>query len=200
MARKKAASLDEARKDIAKTFKRGARTNTKKVVSLSSLSEVELATKREAACFLKAAGYSHSYIAEALDTTKGAIKGWFAEEAMVQRVAKIRTDFLDGAVKYLRTYAIELIEMLVTIARTTDDEKIAMQAITEALDRMGLTKVNKSESAAVVTRKDELSVTDRTGLLERARNAPPEVQQQLAQQVEDLVALASEHAEPEEEA
>lgn len=195
MARKTSGTLEEQRAKIKKEYRRGGRS--KKIVSEDSLTAVELAVKKEAACFLKAGGFSHSYIGDALGFSKGVIKDWFEHDAkMHERVAKIQLDHIDGAITLLRTYAVELVEMLVEIARTTSDEKIALQAITEGLDRMGLSKVNKSESAAVNTNKTEVDITDGTGLLASLKDAPPAIQQKAAEQMQDLMdtmALAAEH-------
>lgn len=192
MPRKTAGTLQEQRDKIKKQYRRGRKVR-KEVIAFDSLTEVEQATKREAACFLKAADYSYTYIGEALGTTRGTVKSWFEDSKMRERVAEIQNDFVDGAVKLLRTYAVELIEMLVEIARTSHDDKIAIQAITEALDRMGLSKVNKSQSAVVQTSRTELDIIDKTGLMEAMKDAPPEVQQEMARKLEEAMALAAEH-------
>lgn len=190
---RKRGTLDEQRNDIKRAYKHGPRAR-KEIVNFDNLSEVEKATKLEAACFLKAASYSYTYIGEALGTTRGAVKGWFQDNPkMAERVAEIQADFLNGAIKLLRTYAVELVEMLVNIARTSDDDKIRIQAITEALDRMGLAKVNKSESVSKITEGQEINIVDRTGLVDALKEAPPEVQQQAAQHMEALLALSAEH-------
>jgi hypothetical protein len=191
VARKTASSLEGQRREIKKRYKtHGARAD-KRIVGEDALSVVELATKKEAACFLKAADYPYNYIGEALHVTRGTVRRWFEDDAMRVRVAEIQQNFVDGAVKLLKTYALELVEMLVEIARSDVDPKVRIQAITEALDRMGLAKVNKSESA--VTNKNEVEFTDKTGFLEQMREAPPEAQQAMASKLEELHALASEH-------
>ena len=195
MARKQMASLEEHRAEIKKKYRRGKKSNGTTARAIDSLGEIELAVVRESACIYKAAGFSHSYIADALDLTVNQVRTMFAEESMATATQKHAQNFVDGAVKLLKTYAIELIEMLVHIARTADDEKVALSAITEALDRIGITKVNKSDS--VVTNVSQVDFTDKTGLIERTRSAPPEIQQQLARHAEEMLALAQEHAEPE---
>lgn len=192
MARKTASSLDKQRQDVKKRYKHGTRAQ-KRIVGEDALSAVELATKKEAACFLKAADYPYNYIGEALHMTRGTVRRWFEDDAMRERVAEIQQDFVDGGVKLLKTYAIELIEMLVEIARSDIDPKVRITAITEALDRMGLAKVNKSESAVSKTEKREVDLVDKTGLVEAMREAPPEVQQVMAKKLEELQTLASEH-------
>ena len=96
----------------------------------------------------------------------------------------------------MKTYFIELIEMLMGIARSTDDEKMVLDIFREFADRIGASKVNKSESAALNINKNEehthIDITDKTGLVERLRDAPPEVQQAAAEKMADLMALVSE--------
>jgi len=196
MPRKKAETLEQQRQDLKKTYRRGRRQE-KRVSSLTDLSEIEIATKKEAACFLKAADYSYTYIGDSLGTTKSIIKNWFAEPAMVARVAEIQTDFIDGAINLVKTYAIELVEMLVEIARTTTDEKVAIQAITEVLDRIGLAKVNKSESAATIKTKTEVDITDTHGVLAAMKDASPERQQEVAQRMQEALDLAFDDSERE---
>lgn len=194
MPRKAAGTLEQQRNKIKATYKRGRHVE-RRIVNTDALTEIELATKKEAACFLKAADYSYNYIADALNTTHSIVKGWFAEPSMAARVGEIQTDFVDGATKLLKTYAVELIEMLVEIARTTADDKIAIQAITEALDRMGLGKVSVSKSESINRNVDEIDITDTTGLLAAMKDAPPEVQQQMALKMEEAMALAAEHTD-----
>lgn len=194
MARKK--SLDQQRADIKKAYKRGPRKET---VLHGKLSELDAVVKQEIACHLKAADFSYRYIGEALGVSVDVTKKWFADEELnlASRVLKIQDDYVQGAVKLLKTYAIELVEMLIEIARTTPDDKIAVQAITEAFDRMGLTKVNKSESAASVVNRtvEEVEITDKAGMIEKLRSAPPEVQAKAAEHMEALLSLTAEHVE-----
>lgn len=195
MARKSAATLEDQRADVKKRYVHGPRSR-REVVNFESLSEVEQAVKKEAACFLKAADYSMSYIAEALGTTRGTVRGWFDSDPQMRvRVAEIQKDYVNGAITLLKTYAVELIEMLVNIAREATDPKVRIQAITEALDRMGLSKVNKSESAAVVENRSTVDITDKSGLVAAMKDAPPEVQQAMAQKAEEMLALAAEHTD-----
>jgi hypothetical protein len=122
------------------------------------------------------------------------VKAWFEDQAMRNHVAEIQTYMLDGAVKLLRSYAIELVEMLVEIARTADD-KVALAAITEGLDRMGMSKVNKSESVTAQTLTERVEITDTTGIIEKLKDAPPEVQQAAAESMERLMSLAAEFSD-----
>jgi hypothetical protein len=193
MARKKAESIEDIRQDVKKRYRQGTKKH-RELVNWNSLTEAEKWLMQERACLLKAAGFSYTYIAEAVASTRGVVKGWFEQPAMQTRVAEFQKDFIDGAVKLVKTYAIEIFEMLMDIARDgTIDPKVRIQAMTELLDRMGLAKVNKSESA--VTKKSEVDITDKTGLMAAMTDAPPEVQQEMAAKLEEAFALAAEHTD-----
>lgn len=197
MSRKTGESLEEARRDIKRRYKRQHGTRAAhRIVNVNSMTETERAVKKEGACFLKAADFSYKYIARALGISPSAVRKWFDEdEQMRLRVVAIQKDYVDGGILLLKTYAIELVEMLVEIARSDIDPKTRIQAITEALDRMGMSKVNKSDSKVTKTEHHEVDLTDKSGLVEAMKDAPPEVQQKMAQKLEELTALASEHTD-----
>lgn len=196
---RKNGTLEQQRNEIKRKAKRG-RTREKRIVGISSMDENTIAVKKEIACHLKASDYSHTYIGDALGVSKSIVKDWMAEPGCKEKVAKIQGDLLAAGVKLLKTYTIELIEMLIEIARHSEDDKIALQAIIEGLDRVGLSKVNKSESLATQLNKQEVDITDKTGLLDRMEGAPPEAQQQMAHKLAEMRAIATEHAKPEEHA
>jgi hypothetical protein len=191
--RKKAETLEQARNEIKREYKRGPRSEGRKVTNPDTWSEVERAVARESACFFKAAGFSHNYIGDALNLTRGQIGHWFEEPAMQERYRAISADMKNGAIKLLKSYAIEIVESLMTIARTTDDEKLAASVLQDLADRIGLTKVSRTESATTATQKSEVEITDPAGLVEKLKDAPPEVQQQAAQHMEGMMALMAEH-------
>lgn len=190
MARKQAGTIEEQRQEIKRHYVRGSKGQTKR--GIDKLSDIEIAVMKTKACFLKAAGYSHTYIGDALGVTRSVVGHWFEEPEMREEVAQINADIVGGALKLLKTYGLELIEMLMEIARTAED-KTALAAITDALDRMGLTKVNKSEGRTVHESKTEIEFTDPHGLVEKLKNAPPEAQQAAAEHMEALMALTGEH-------
>lgn len=194
---RKEGSVDEIRKKIKREYKRGRKVE-RKITSEQALTAFERDVKREVACYLKAQDFSYNYIGDTLGLSREVVKKWFQEDEMKAKVAKIQADFLDGAVKLMKSYAIEIVEIFMEIVRQSNNDETAIKAGVELLDRMGLSKVNKSESIAAITRKDEIDITDTTGLLERAKSAPPETQAAMARKMEELVAIAQEHAEPAE--
>ena len=192
--RKTQGTLAEQRNKLKRNYRRGQKAEGVRVVDLSTLADVELEVMKVKACFLKAAGYSHTYIAQALNTTRSIVGHWFEDPEMRAEVLKINEDMVGGSMKLLKTYAVELIEMLMEIARTSDD-KTALTAITEGLDRMGLTKVNKSEGRSVIETKTDIEITDPHGLIDKLKDAPPEAQQAAAEHMEALMAITSEHTD-----
>ena len=190
--RKTQGTLAEQRNKMKRNYRRGPRAEGVRVTDLSTLTEVELAVMKAKACFLKASGYSHTYIAQALHTTRSTVGHWFEEPEMRAEVLAINQDIVGGSLKLLKTYAVELVEMLMEIARTSDD-KTALQAITEGLDRMGLTKVNKSEGRTVHETKTELEISDPHGLIDKLKDADPAAQQAAAEHMEALMAITAEH-------
>jgi hypothetical protein len=196
MPRKQKDTVQAHRDDIVKKYKRGPKAE-KRVRGEDALTETDKLVKRDVACYLKAMDFSYGYIAESLGVTKDVLKKWFTNDelGMQDRVAEIRESYTAGAIKLMKTYAIELVEMVMEIARTTEDEALVLKIATEMWDRMGIAKVNKSESVSAQTIREEreIDITDKSGMVEALRHAPPEVQARAAEAMEELMSLATEH-------
>lgn len=93
---------------------------------------------------------------------------------------------------------IEAVQAIVDVMRVADDHGVVLKAASEILDRTGLPKTSKQERHN--TNEDAITVTD-DGIVDRLREASPEVQEEAAQLVERLESLlaASAEAEPIEE-
>lgn len=196
MPRKKLTDLEKQRDKIKRSYVRGPRAH--RVARGQLPAEVEAARKIQAA-YLRAADYSYDYIAEACQVSATTVKKWFDDPKMDELVAKVIVDQVDGAQHLLKSYAIELIEMLVNIARETEDDETRRKVINDALDRIGLAKVNKSQSVVQTDNTDrtQIEITDKTGLVEKLRTAPPEVQAAAAEHMEALLSIAAEHTDEE---
>jgi hypothetical protein len=195
--RKSYTTVAEARNEMKARYRRGSK-RTRKATSEQNLSEFDRALKRELACHYKASSFSYTYIADALGLTRDIVKKWFQEPEMQERAAKLVDDMVSAAVKFGQTHAFEMMEMLAEIARTTADDRVAIQAITEYLDRIGLTKVNKSESksASTIREEHEVNLVDKSGIIEAlAENAPPEVLQRAATLMDELFSITAEHTD-----
>lgn len=193
-------TAEDMRRDIKRKYKRGTRLE-KTLRGEGVLTATEKIVKMELACYLKAQDYPWSYIAESLGVSKDTLKRWWADDdlGMQARVAEICEDIVNGAVKLLKSYAIEIIEELMVLFRTTDDEALSAKIGFELLDRLGLAKVNKSESVVATTARDEVVLTDPHGLIEKMRDMKPEAASEMAAKLEEILALAD-APEPEEDA
>lgn len=180
--------------------KRGHR----KVRSISgdaALPDFERQLKQRVFVYLKAGGFSNTYCADALGISTTTVDSWLADEELKLKaeIAKVSADYIEAGVTMIQSYILEIVESLMDIFRTTEDEKLAKEIGFEMLSLVGIVKANKSESVSTRTIKQqhEVDVIDKTGLVAIAKNAPPEVQAAMARQVEELVAIAQEHAENE---
>ena len=194
MARSSNGTLEKQREAL----KRRGHRKVKVVSAEETLPDFERHLKQQMVCYLKAGGFSTAYCADALDVGKATIERWLADDKLKMReqVAKIQADYISAGVTLIQSYLIEIVESLMDIFRTTPDEQLAVKIGLEMLDRLGVSKVNKSESvtAATLKQQSEVDIVDKTGILETMRKAPPEVQQAMAKRAEELVAMAQEHA------
>jgi hypothetical protein len=154
--------------------------------------EVEFRT--ELAIILRIAGYETAQIAASIGESKDTIKRWLREPKNQVRYENMMTALASSALNLLETYSIEAVQTIVTVMRTSENEKFIMEAAREILDRGGLPKMSRSISEQTIQSRHETEVTDTT-LLEKLRAASPEVQEKAAQAVEELETLLAQHAE-----
>jgi predicted transcriptional regulator len=198
--RKSQKTLAQGREDIRRRYVRGNRINHA-IRGDTALTDLEREINMEVACVLTAAGFSHNYIADALSVTKDTVSGWFKneqhKESMARRVAQVKAEILSGAVDLLRASAIEIVESLLTMARTTEDEALAARILMDLLDRIGISKVNKSESISAQTIKQtqEVDITDTHGIVEVLGHLDTDQQEQIATHLEAAMAIVSEHTD-----
>lgn len=190
VARKTQGDLTAQRNAIRREYKRGPRKE-QGIRGDQVLSAIERRVFQMTACYLKAQGYSYTYMADAFGVSPSTVKNWFLDEELnlAASVEKISKDFTQGAIKLGKTYLIEIIETLMEIFRTTSDEAIATKIGFEMLDRFGITKVNKSESAVSTRSSTEVELVDKVGLLAHLDNASPEDQAAAAEAMETLLGI-----------
>jgi hypothetical protein len=194
---KRATSAATAQANIKRTVQRGPHKTTT-ITSEDKLTEFERQIKREIACHYKAADYKYKDIAAVLGITVDVVKKWFQEQEMQDATAKIVDNMLESTIKYGRLQTFEMLDIIADIARKAEDDKVALQAAAEYLDRVGLTKVNKSESLSTATTREEREVrlVDKEGLIEAlSESAPPEVLQRAATLMDELFSLTAEHTD-----
>lgn len=193
--RKSAETYEEEKERVVRRVTRGRYTR-RTVRAEGDLAGFEKELKQELACHFKAASWTYKQIAERLEVTENVVKKWFQDPAMQERAAKLVDDMIGSAIRFGQTEAFDMLEIIANVARTAEDDKTAIQAACEYLDRIGLTKVNKSESksAAVVREEHEVNLVDKDGILDAlADGAPPEVIQRAATLVNELFSLTAEH-------
>jgi predicted transcriptional regulator len=185
----------EARDAQRRKIVRGPRT-TSVAQSETKLADFEREVKREMACHFKASDYTYNEIARRLGLGVNTIKKWFQEEEMQKRCAEIVKDMVGSTMNYARLNAFEMLDIIADVARTAEDDKTAITAACEYLDRIGMTKINKSESLSTQTVKNQHEIVDRTGLLDAlSENAPPEVLHEVAEKLDQAFSLVAEHTE-----
>lgn len=201
MPRKNSAgTLDDQRVNIRA---RGRKRLVEKVAG-ETLSEFERNLKQEMLCYLVAAGMSRTYCADALGVARSTITGWLDDDELKlrERAAALNDNMLKAGVNMIQTYVLEIIEALMDIFRTTQDEAVAVKIGFEMLDRLGISKIQKVEANRRVTQTHEVEFSDKRGVISAVKNAPPEVQSAMAEMAERMVAIAQEHGEipePEQE-
>jgi len=149
----------------------------------------EILFKQDMAIILSLAGYTHEEIGLSLGEGKNTITEWLNMPDVMVKYEKITEALPEAARTLLETYSIEAVHTLVDIMRTSEDDKTTLDAIKEILDRGGLPKLSKTEQ----TKEEKLVVTD-DGLVDRLREASPEIQEQASGLVEALEQLLSDHA------
>lgn len=163
-----------------------------KVTDEAKLDPTERATMITYACFLKATGASYTTIGHKLGVTRAIARGWFEDPDVRERVAQMSSDMVGSAIDFFQKATLEMAMTIAEIAKANkrSEPATALRAAESALDRAGISKVNKSES--VVKNRNEVDITDETGLSLLIENAPPEVAQAAAKHIEDAISLLKE--------
>lgn len=172
--------------------RRGGRKR-RKVENESDLDAATLAWKKDYAVFLKASDHSYRYISDVLGVTTRMVRGWFEDEPMKKKVLEVQADMIDGALKLLKRYSVEAVEILMDVARRardTSDWSEAIRAVEAVLDRAGLAKVNKSESQVVRTDRHETDIS--ATMFDKLESLPVETQSKLAELAAEMERVVGE--------
>lgn len=133
---------------------------------------------------LKIAGFSNKDIGATIGATRGQVGEWL-KEPEIQALFVDTLEAIPGAAKeLLQTYSIEAVHAIADVMRSSEDDKMILEAAKDILDRSGLPKASRAEVDKRETHKHEIgaSVDD----LEALRSLPPEMQEEAAQMIEDL--------------
>ncbi len=137
---------------------------------------------------LKIAGYERSQICRVLNIATTQVQELLADPEVSEKLIALRKALPAAALDLLQDYTIEAVQTLVDIMRSSTDDKITLQAVSEILDRTGLGKATKQERHQI---NESRTVFTDDGIIEQLRKASPEVQEQAAQVIEQLEALLS---------
>lgn len=161
---------------------------SKKCTDLTQLTTHEVEWAKMYSATLKAVGWSWRYISDTVNIQTSIVKEWVDDPEWQTMLEKVAGDIVDGAIEHLNRHMIDLMEMLLELARTASDESVRLRAIESGLDRGGLSKVNKSESKVVTAAKHDLS----DDFFSRLEGLPLETQKQVAELAAELETLVSE--------
>lgn len=134
---------------------------------------------------MKLAGYTNTQIGRVIGISRNQVAEVLADPQVAEKLALLRSKLPQAALDLLEGYMIEAVQVIVDIMRRSED-KVALSAAIEVLDRAGLPKASKQERHNI--NEDQITVTD-DGIVDRLREASPEVQEEAAQLIERLEAL-----------
>lgn len=188
---RKSQTLQEDRATIKRRYKNSTNDGSKikKTSNESDLDPQTIQFKKLQVAFLRASDFPVHYISDNVRVSGGLIRKWLKEEEVQAHIEDVRSEILDGAVNYMKTYAIEAVEGIAEIARHCGEAKVALQAWTELLDRVGVTKVNKSES--YVTKDEQVSL-NADDLMDQLEALPLETQHRIAEMSEQIQQMIEE--------
>lgn len=165
-----------------------AARKSKKCTDLSDLTTAEVEWAKMYSATLKASGWSWRYISDTVNIQTSIVKEWADDPAWQAMLEKVAGDIVDGAIEHLNRHMIDLMEMLLELARTATDEAVKLRAIESGLDRGGLSKVNKSESKVVTGTQHDLS----DDFFSKLEALPLDTQKRVAELTAELDTLVSE--------
>ena len=144
------------------------------------------------------AGYNPTQIAQTLGITRGKVKFYLDQPETVELMDRILTGLTAAARSLLESYSIEAVQTIADVMRSSDDDKMILQAASEILDRSGLPKASRTEKKVHQTREELTTITD-DGIVDQLREASPELQEKAAVLVEQLEGLLAQAAGETEE-
>lgn len=143
---------------------------------------------------LKVAGYSQTQMSKVVGISRAQVREILAKPEISEEVAALRSALPRAALELIQGYMVEAVQAIVDVLRATDDDKVVLQAAGDILDRGGIPRASRQERHSV--NEDRTVFTDE-GIVERLREAKPEVQEQAAQLIEQLEGLLTVHADQE---
>lgn len=141
---------------------------------------------------LKLANYSRKDMARIIGISRDQVADILALPKINEEIAILREKIPAAALELLENYMIEAVMVLVDEMRSSGESRYRIQAAESVLDRGGVIKVSKQER---VEKTEQTINVDTGGILDRLREASPEVQEQAAQAIEQLEQLLGQPGE-----
>ena len=141
---------------------------------------------------LKVAGYSNTQAAQIVGMGRHQIAELLKNTAVQERLVELRAALPQAALDLMQGYMIEAVQAIVDVMRSSQDDKHVLAAAAEILDRGGMPKSSRQERLS--ENVDRTTFTD-DGIVDRLREAPPEVQEKAATMIESLEKLLTEYAD-----
>jgi len=141
---------------------------------------------------LKVAGYSQTQMSKVIGISRAQVREILSLPEISEEVGALRAALPSAALDLIQGYMIEAVQAIVDVLRSSGDDKIVLQAAGDILDRGGMPKASKQERHTV---NEERTVFTDEGIVERLREAKPEVQEEAAQLIEALEGLLAVHAD-----
>jgi hypothetical protein len=170
-----------AKKHQVDSIRRQYRLNTARRIKLLP---AEVPHVEQMVVVLKLANYSQVQMAKIIGISREQVKEILEQPRINEEIIVLRGKIPAAALELLQDFMIEAVMVLADVMRTSNDDKLRMSAAEALLDRGGVVKVSKQERV----NEDKTTITD-NGIVEKLREAPPEVQEEAAQLIESLEAL-----------
>lgn len=186
---------ENSKKEIARVRRR-YKTNVKRRTKVMPVQEDYIDNM---VCIFKIAGYSNTQAAQAIGISKGQVKEILEKPHVVEQIAILHAQIPQAAVDLLQSLMIEAVISIADVMRTATDDKTIIAAAESILDRGGAPKVSRQDRSNV--NEERVTIVD-DGIVDRLRQASPEVQEEAAQLIEQLEGIllqASTESMPEDE-
>lgn len=181
----------EGKKDVTRVRRR----YKKNVNRQSRLLPGEIPAVQNMVAVLHIAHYPKKQIARIIGISRQQVSEFLDDPGVAEMVVTLREGLPAAALELMEGYMIEAVQAIVDVMRVAEDDGIVLKAASEILDRTGLGKISKQERHQI--NEEQTTITD-DGLIDRLREASPEIQEQAAQvveQLENLLAKAASEAE-----
>ena len=153
--------------------KKGYRLNTR---VRRAATDDELVVIKDMLVSLKLVGFTNQQCGAIVGLSRGQVRDITQDENFRKRLESLRTKLPEAAINLGRAYLVESVQAVVHVLRTETDNALVLKAAAELFDRFGIPKVSKVEQPAPKEEEGEINKST----MEKLREAPPEVQEQIA--------------------